>query len=184
MLLRSVIPPGRRTVRTARPTRPRAAADRARISLSALTPGLRTGLPQRRGPARPQPPAAGRHPPGGIGKARGGERREGIPQVGSTSAAESMVARYGAKPHLAPSRDQRAATRAHRRDHPPRDACDRPPADQQPAHPIREGRPAMEETEELGELVERVAALDIGRATVMACIRLAGVILLATPGTG
>ncbi|MGO9781023.1 MAG: hypothetical protein ACLPKE_12795 [Streptosporangiaceae bacterium] len=42
----------------------------------------------------------------------------------------------------------------------------------------------MEETEELGELVERVAALDIGRATVMACIRLAGVILLATPGTG
>jgi hypothetical protein len=31
------------------PTRPGAAADRARISLSALTPGLGTGLPQRRG---------------------------------------------------------------------------------------------------------------------------------------
>jgi transposase len=29
----------------------------------------------------------------------------------------------------------------------------------------------MEETEELAELVERVAALDIGKATVMACIR-------------
>jgi transposase len=29
----------------------------------------------------------------------------------------------------------------------------------------------MEETEELGELVERVAALDIGKASVMACIR-------------
>ena len=29
----------------------------------------------------------------------------------------------------------------------------------------------MEETEEPGELVERVAALDIGKASVMACIR-------------
>jgi transposase len=30
----------------------------------------------------------------------------------------------------------------------------------------------MEVTEEQGELVERVAALDIGKATVMACIRI------------
>ena len=29
----------------------------------------------------------------------------------------------------------------------------------------------MEQTDESGELVERVAALDIGKATVMACIR-------------
>jgi hypothetical protein len=135
MSQRSVIPPGRRTVRAAGPTRPRAAADRARIFMSALTPGLEDRAPATAGPTRPQPPAAGRHPPSGKGKARGGERREGIPQVGGTSAAESMVARKGAKPQPGASGDRRAATRAHRRDHPPRDACDRQPADQQPARP-------------------------------------------------
>jgi hypothetical protein len=41
-----------------------------------------------------------------------------------------------------------------------------------PEHPDHgEGSTVMEETEEPGELVERVAALDIGKASVMACIR-------------
>ncbi len=35
-----------------------------------------------------------------------------------------------------------------------------------------EGVPAMEQTQEPGELVERVAALDIGKASVMARIRI------------
>src|SRR5450755_98992 len=91
MSLRSVIPTGRRAVRAAGPTRPGAAAGRARISLSALAPGLGTGLPQRRG-------QLGRslQQPGDIllaAKVRHAAVSDARDtQVGGTSAAESMVA--------------------------------------------------------------------------------------------
>ena len=135
MSLRSVIPTGRRAARAAGPTRPGAAACTARISLSALAPGLGTGLPQRRGQF-----GRGLQQPGDIllaAKVRHAavsDARE-YPRWVAPRRRSRWSPGRGRNPRAVASGDRRDATRAHRRDHPPRVTCDRPPADQLPARP-------------------------------------------------